>query len=41
MNVEAILAAKGREVRTVAPGATVGEALRRLRDERVGARANA
>ena len=37
MNVEAILAAKGREVRTVAPEAAVGEALRRLRDERVGA----
>ena len=37
MNVEAILAAKGREVRTVAPEATVGEALRRMRDERVGA----
>ena len=37
MSVEAILAAKGREVRTVAPDATVGEALRRLRDERVGA----
>ena len=37
MSVETILAAKGREVRTVAPDATVGEALRRLRDERVGA----
>jgi CBS domain-containing protein len=37
MNVEAILAAKGREVRTVAPEATVGEALRRMRAERVGA----
>jgi CBS domain-containing protein len=37
MNVEAILAAKGREVRTVAPEAAVGEALRRMRDERVGA----
>lgn len=37
MNVEAILAAKGREVRTVAPDATVGEALRRMRDDRVGA----
>ena len=37
MSVETILAAKGREVRTVAPEATVGEALRRLRDERVGA----
>ena len=37
MSVEAILAAKGREVRTVAPDATVGEALRHLRDERVGA----
>ena len=37
MNVEAILAAKGREVHTVAPEAAVGEALRRMRDERVGA----
>ena len=37
MSVEAILAAKDREVRTVAPDATVGETLRRLRDERVGA----
>ena len=37
MHVEGILAAKGREVRTVAPDATVGEALRRMRDERVGA----
>ena len=37
MSVETILAAKGREVRTVAPDATVGEALRRMRDERVGA----
>ena len=37
MSVETILAAKGREVRTIAPEATVGEALRRLRDERVGA----
>jgi CBS domain-containing protein len=37
MNVETILAAKGREVSTVAPDATVGEALRRMRDERVGA----
>lgn len=37
MSVETILAAKGREVRTIAPDATVGEALRRLRDERVGA----
>ena len=37
MNVETILAAKGREVSTIAPDATVGEALRRMRDERVGA----
>ena len=37
MSVETILAGKGREVRTIAPDATVGEALRRLRDERVGA----
>jgi CBS domain-containing protein len=37
MDVEAILKSKGREVRTVAPDAAVAEALRRLRDERVGA----
>ena len=37
MNVEAILAAKGWVVRTVAPDATVGAALRRMRAERVGA----
>ena len=37
MHVETILAAKGREVSTVTPDATVGEALRRLRAERVGA----
>ena len=37
MHVETILATKGREVRTVAPEAAVGEALRRMRDERVGA----
>lgn len=37
MNVEAILASKGREVRTIEPEATVGQAIRRLCAERVGA----
>jgi CBS domain-containing protein len=37
MDVETILKSKGREVRTVAPDAAVAEALRRLRDERIGA----
>ena len=37
MNVETILANKGREVRTIKPDATLGEALRRLHGERVGA----
>ncbi len=37
MNVEAILASKGREVRTIGPEATVAEAIRRLCAERVGA----
>jgi CBS domain-containing protein len=37
MNVEMILASKGREVSTIEPNATVGEALHRLRTERIGA----
>jgi len=36
MNVELILASKGREVRTIKPDASVEEALRRLRAERIG-----
>src|SRR3954452_4086434 len=38
MNVEHILARKGREVRTIRPNASVAEALRRLRAERIGSR---
>ena len=37
MNVESILASKGRAVSTIAPDATVAEALHRLRTERIGA----
>ena len=37
MNVEYILARKGREVRTIAPGASLEDALQRLRAERIGA----
>ena len=37
MNVEYILARKGREVRTIAPGASLADALQRLRAERIGA----
>ena len=37
MNVEHILARKGREVRTIEPTASLGDALRRLRRERIGA----
>jgi CBS domain-containing protein len=37
MNVEHILARKGREVRTIEPDASLGDALRRLRAERIGA----
>ena len=37
MNVESILASKGREVRTIWPGAPVAEALQRMCTERVGA----
>src|SRR3954464_3446206 len=37
MNVEHILAGKGREVRTIGPEASVADALHRLHEERVGA----
>ena len=37
MNVEYILARKGREVRTITPDASVEDALHRLRAERIGA----
>ena len=37
MNVEHILARKGREVRTIEPGASLEDALQRLRAERIGA----
>ena len=37
MNVEYILARKGREVRTIEPDASLGDALQRLRAERIGA----
>ena len=37
MNVEHILAHKGREVRTIEPDASLGDALQRLRKERIGA----
>ena len=37
MSVEYILARKGREVRTIAPGASLADALQRLRAERIGA----
>jgi CBS domain-containing protein len=37
VNVEHILASKGREVRTIKPDAPVGEALQRLRKKRIGA----
>jgi CBS domain-containing protein len=36
MNVEHILASKGRDVKTIKPDASVEEALRRLRAERIG-----
>src|SRR3954447_1154464 len=36
VNVEYILASKGREVRTIKPGASLEEALHRLRAERIG-----
>src|SRR5687768_14812698 len=37
MQVDEILASKGREVRTIQPDATIGEAIGRLCAERVGA----
>jgi CBS domain-containing protein len=37
MNIESILAGKGREVRTIDPAAAVEEAVHRMREERVGA----
>ena len=37
MNVEYILARKGREVKTVRPDISLGDALQRLRAERIGA----
>lgn len=37
MKIESILAVKGREVRTIRPETPVGEAVRRMREERVGA----
>lgn len=37
MDIESILKSKGREVRTIAPAATVAETLHRMRRERIGA----
>ncbi|WP_191061396.1 CBS domain-containing protein [Geminicoccus harenae] len=37
MNVDSILAGKGREVRTIRPAATVADAIQRMHKERVGA----
>jgi CBS domain-containing protein len=36
MHIETILARKGRDVRTIAPDTTVGDAVQRMREERVG-----
>lgn len=36
MNIESILAGKGREVRTIRPDAPIDEAVHRMRHERVG-----
>src|SRR4051794_23683293 len=36
VNVEHILAGKGREVRTIGPEATVSDTLHRMHDDRVG-----
>ena len=36
MNVEHILARKGREVKTIRPNVSLGDALQRLRAERIG-----
>jgi CBS domain-containing protein len=37
MTIASILAQKGREVRTIAPDSPVSEAVRRMREERIGA----
>ena len=37
MNVQSILTEKGTDVRTIAPDAPVSEAVRRMRQERIGA----
>jgi CBS domain-containing protein len=37
MKIESILAGKGRDVRTIRPDALIGEAVQRMREERVGA----
>jgi CBS domain-containing protein len=37
MNIESILAGKGRAVSTIRPDATIAEAVRRMREERIGA----
>jgi CBS domain-containing protein len=37
VNVEYILASKGREVKTIRPNISLGDALQRLRAERIGA----
>ncbi len=37
MDIEAILAVKGHAVSTIRPEVPVGEAMRRMRDERIGA----
>jgi CBS domain-containing protein len=37
MDIEAILSVKGRAVSTIRPEVTVGEAMRRMRQERIGA----
>jgi CBS domain-containing protein len=37
MHIETILAVKGKEVSTIEPGARVGEAMQRMRRERIGA----
>jgi CBS domain-containing protein len=37
MDIESILAGKGRDVRTIRPDSTVAEAMRRMRDEAISA----
>jgi CBS domain-containing protein len=37
MNIEAILASKGREVSTIRPDAVIAEAIQRMRQERISA----